>query len=33
MLTEKQQAVYRYLRQYIEAMGVAPTFDEIRQYF
>lgn len=33
MLTEKQQAVYRYLRQYIEAMGVAPTFDEIRRYF
>jgi repressor LexA len=33
MLTEKQQAVYRYLRHYIEARGFAPSFDEIRRHF
>jgi len=33
MLTEKQQAVYRYLQQYIEARGFAPSYDEIRQHF
>lgn len=32
-LTEKQQAVYRYIRGYIEARGMAPTYDEIRQHF
>lgn len=32
-LTEKQQAVYRYLRRYIEARGVSPTYDEIRRHF
>ncbi len=32
-LTEKQQAVYRYLRKYIEARGVSPTYDEIRRHF
>jgi repressor LexA len=32
-LTEKQQAVYRYLRQYIEARGISPTYDEIRRHF
>lgn len=32
-LTERQQAVYRYLREYIEARGISPTYDEIRQYF
>ena len=32
-LTEKQQAVYRYLREYIEARGVSPTYDEIRRHF
>ena len=33
MLTEKQQAVYRYIEQYIGARGYAPSFDEIRQHF
>ncbi|MBN2102568.1 transcriptional repressor LexA [bacterium] len=33
MLTEKQQAVYRYLQRYIEARGFAPSYDEIRQHF
>lgn len=32
-LTEKQQAVYRYLQHYIEAKGLSPTYDEIRQHF
>ncbi len=32
-LTEKQLAIYRYLRQYIEAKGISPTYDEIRQHF
>jgi repressor LexA len=32
-LTVKQLAVYRYLRQYIEAKGISPTYDEIRQHF
>lgn len=32
-LTEKQLAIYRYLRQYIEARGLSPTYDEIRQHF
>ncbi|MBN2030431.1 transcriptional repressor LexA [bacterium] len=32
-LTKKQLAIYRYLRQYIEAKGLSPTYDEIRQHF
>jgi repressor LexA len=32
-LTEKQQAVYFYLRQYIEGHGFSPTYDEIRRHF
>jgi repressor LexA len=32
-LTEKQQAVYRYLRRYIETRGTSPTYDEIRRHF
>lgn len=32
-LTEKQQAVYAYIRQYIESKGTSPTYDEIRQHF
>ena len=32
-LTEKQQAVYRFISGYIERRGTAPTYDEIRQYF
>jgi len=32
-LTDKQQAVYRYLREYIEGKGVPPTYDEIRRHF
>jgi len=32
-LTEKQQAVYAYIRQYIERKGTSPTYDEIRQHF
>lgn len=32
-LTEKQEAVYRYLQRYIETKGTSPTYDEIRQYF
>ena len=32
-LTEKQQAVYRYLQGYIEDHGTSPTYDEIRQHF
>ena len=32
-LTEKQRAVYRYIRQYIEKEGIAPTYDEIRRHF
>ena len=32
-LTEKQQAVYAYLRQYIRRRGTSPTYDEIRQHF
>ena len=32
-LTEKQQAVYRFIRDFIEAMGIAPSYDEIRQHF
>ena len=32
-LTEKQQAVYRYLQGYIEANGTSPTYDEIRRHF
>jgi repressor LexA len=33
MLTEKQQAVYRFIRQHIEAKGFAPSYDEIRKHF
>ncbi|MFH1941648.1 MAG: transcriptional repressor LexA [bacterium] len=32
-LTDKQQAVYRYLREYIEGRGGPPTYDEIRRHF
>jgi repressor LexA len=32
-LTEKQQAVYDFIRQYIENTDRAPSYDEIRQYF
>lgn len=32
-LTEKQQAVYRYVQRYIEARGFSPTYDEIRRHF
>lgn len=32
-LTEKQQAVYRYLKSVIESRGVAPSYDEIRRHF
>ena len=32
-LTEKQQAVYRFIRDFIEAKGIAPSYDEIRQHF
>lgn len=32
-LTEKQQAVYRYIRRYIESRGFSPSYDEIRCYF
>ena len=32
-LTEKQQAVYLYIRQYIEARGFPPSYDEIRRHF
>ena len=32
-LTEKQQAVYTYLRRYIEARGFSPTYDEVRRHF
>ena len=32
-LTEKQQMVYLYLRDYIEARGMPPTYDEIRRHF
>lgn len=32
-LTEKQRGVYRYLREYIEAEGLSPTYDEIRRHF
>jgi repressor LexA len=33
MLTEKQQAVYRFIRQHIEANEFAPSYDEIRKHF
>ena len=32
-LTQKQQAVYRFIRRYLEAGGVSPSYDEIRQHF
>lgn len=32
-LTPKQQAVYRFIRDYIESRGIAPSYDEIRKYF
>lgn len=32
-LTEKQQAVYRFLEQYIQGKGFSPSYDEIRQHF
>ncbi len=32
-LTEKQQAVYRFIRQYIETKAVSPSYDEIRRHF
>ncbi|MCJ7813321.1 transcriptional repressor LexA [bacterium] len=32
-LTEKQLSVYRYLKQYIEAKEISPTYDEIRRHF
>ena len=32
-LTEKQQAVYAFIRQYMENTDRAPSYDEIRQYF
>jgi len=32
-LTEKQQAVYRFIRQYIETRDVSPSYDEIRRHF
>ncbi len=32
-LTEKQQAVYGYIREYMDANGMAPSFDEIRDHF
>ena len=32
-LTEKQQAVYAFIRQYIEGTERAPSYDEIRKHF
>jgi repressor LexA len=32
-LTEKQQNVYRYLKQYIETKKIPPSYDEIRRHF
>jgi len=32
-LTEKQQAVYAFIRQYMENTDRTPSYDEIRQYF
>lgn len=32
-LTEKQQRVYRYLRDFIQIRGMAPSYDEIRRHF
>jgi repressor LexA len=32
-LTEKQQAVYAFIRHYIEESDRAPSYDEIRKYF
>ena len=32
-LTQRQQAVYFYLKRYIEEKGLSPTYDEIRQHF
>ncbi|NQT27712.1 transcriptional repressor LexA [candidate division KSB1 bacterium] len=32
-LTEKQQRMYHYLRDFIQARGVAPSYDEIRHHF
>ena len=32
-LTDRQKAVYRYLKWYIETRNVSPTYDEIRHYF
>jgi len=32
-LTQKQQAVYAFIRQYMENTDRAPSYDEIRQYF
>ena len=32
-LTPKQQAVYRFIHEYIESQGIAPSYDEIRRYF
>ncbi len=32
-LTEKQLSVYRYIKQYVEAKGISPTYNEIRRHF
>ena len=32
-LTEKQQAVYAFIRQYMESTDRAPSYDEIRKHF
>ncbi len=32
-LTEKQQAVYRFLKRYIKEKGLSPSYDEIRRHF
>jgi repressor LexA len=32
-LTQKQQAVYRFIREYMEARSMSPSYDEIRRHF
>jgi repressor LexA len=32
-LTERQRAIYRFIKDYIQAHGIAPSYDEIRQAF
>jgi repressor LexA len=32
-LTQKQQEVYRFIREYIEARSLSPSYDEIRRHF